>query len=388
VSRDDAHLVTHEPPRWSASARPAGVVGPAQCWRLALRLPANTSARCVRPTSAISLLRTSTRASGASGEVEGFRPRFVGQSPGSRQAARFGDLLRAGKARFVGAPLAFLSRRRGRQLALSCEMRPVTSPRPPPRARVIGTLGEGGPECLPCDRGLCRARPFGRAARVLGPLRGLATARRDCRRLFARRLLCGTYWPASRSRPPFPREGASLRLGGACRLLQPRFDARARLASLRPSPACGALAPPGIDRCRLRWSPMRHRIGPGEPRLDRVEPWAGTLERGRGQIRERIGRSLLVTVRAPVSRQRSLTGAGWLASGSAAAKTSPLARLREKPRLRRGRGVFRRDGTPMRATRWLTSSNAPGSRAPYAASVEALLGKARAFLLPFATASL
>jgi len=98
----------------------------------------------------------------------------------------------------------------------------------------------------------------------------------------------------SRARSPSTRPAASgrhasLNLGVACRLLQPENDARAHPTSVRSSHASGAFAPllAGTNRCRLRWSTMRHRTGDLRTSTRHAPGLRAMRSTGRGQSRPR-----------------------------------------------------------------------------------------------------
>jgi hypothetical protein len=79
--------------------------GPAPCRRFALRLLVRQGARCFGPTSAISRLRTSTRASLVPVSVMSLRSCLAGGLPGSRQ----GKLASAGRTCWFSSSRGALS---------------------------------------------------------------------------------------------------------------------------------------------------------------------------------------------------------------------------------------------------------------------------------------
>jgi len=193
---------------------------PASRRRLALRLTGRRHARCVGPTSAISLLRTSTRASLVLDASSACAPAQSRRSPVARQC----DSLR----RAARIPLQGSSHRGGRCLPVAmCAglasdtpvaslTRPVTlartpdswePPRPPstrPRERANRT---DDPGCLPSGEDLRPAMPFRASGSGLPRRRGLATTAAGCRHLcFPSEFLRKPWSLGSRPRAPLPRE--------------------------------------------------------------------------------------------------------------------------------------------------------------------------------------
>jgi hypothetical protein len=187
--------------------------GPAPCRRFALRLLVRHGARCFGPTSAISRLRTSTRASWVPDFGHGLDARAC------RGTSWFTPERLASADRTVGfsswrgrcLPLAMcadalltpLSRLPPRPFALTRSLPWQSPPRPTPTGRVKRYLWESGPRCLPFDKDLCPAMPF--RAPWLEPSPEARFGHRDpgCRRLFTNWPF-RTRWPGSRSRAPLP----------------------------------------------------------------------------------------------------------------------------------------------------------------------------------------
>jgi len=273
-----------------------------------LRLLERSDARCVGPMSAVSRLRTSTRASSVPGGVRRLRA-CVTEEFACFTAVRFAS---AGRTFSSCPPLRALSSRHGAcgpslwhpcRLSHVCDGARATSNRGsrrdrryPVRVNGAGRKRRSGVPSIGRGPSPCNALSSIR----LRPGPGTRFGHRGTvrRRLSPARTLSDPRGPGSRARAPAANgKRASWSLGVARRLLQPHYDARAHPTSVRSSHASGAFAPllAGTNGCRLRWpprcvaapracEPRSARDGfrtPRSTRVDGTESRAGALERRR-----------------------------------------------------------------------------------------------------------
>lgn len=199
--------------------------------------------------------------------------------------------------------------------------------------------------------------------------------------------------PGPRPRAPLPAGRASLSLGAACQLLQPETThGHTRRNGSTLAREWGFHAPllAGTNRCRLRW-PLRCVTAPRacEPRPARRagarrDPlaWA-TLAAGLGAgakaraRRERRCGALLPALRAPGSPASGSTRVGARVPPSRRSRFTSHAVSRKAGA--RGRIEVPSSVPKPRHAGRMTPPSGQGPRPPHAASVEALLGGARAF---------
>jgi hypothetical protein len=187
--------------------------GPAPCRRFALRLLVRHRARCFGPTSAISRLRTSTRASWVPDFGHGLDARACrGTSwfTPERLASADRTVGFSFMARALSSPRHVCGRASDTPVAPSatalCAHALVAvsvAAEAAPTGRVKRYLWESGPRCLPFDKDLCPAMPF--RAPWLEPSPEARFRHRDpgCRRLFTN-VVFRIRWPGSGSRAPLP----------------------------------------------------------------------------------------------------------------------------------------------------------------------------------------
>jgi len=151
-----------------------------------LRLAERCDARCVGPTSAISLLRISTRASSASVTSDACAPAWPERLPAARQsnslrrAARTPRVHRGGRC----LPVAMRADRTSDtpvasppgSMTLARARNSREPPRPPSASSRERDRPRNDPRCLPSGEDPCPATPFRASGSGLFQRRGLATA--------------------------------------------------------------------------------------------------------------------------------------------------------------------------------------------------------------------
>lgn len=190
---------------------------PAPRSRFALRLVVVVCARCVGPTSAVSRLRTSTRASSVPGRsrAELVRNRGIGWFTSARCASA-GPTLLVGVSRrgafsslrracepASGTPVASLP---SCMRARACMRRRESRRGRHPRARVNDARGKDGPGCLPFSKDPCPAAFFRTPGSGLPRERDLAAAPPLVDAFSPSPVLSGWHGPGPRPRAPCQRE--------------------------------------------------------------------------------------------------------------------------------------------------------------------------------------
>jgi len=242
--------------------------------RPALRPAARRDARCVGPTSAISLPRTSTRASSVPGRVKRLRA-FVAREVACfhGRASRFGGshdsprIQHGGRCLPVGlrahraydAPVASP----GDPRALARLRTSRGPPRPIPTRSRERARRSGGLERLPSTEDPRPATPSRTSGSDLPELRGLATVVLAIDAFGSPRALAGLLGVWSPSTRPVATGTALVWTSASLADFCNRYDARAHPTSRRSSPASGGFRPTARRRPRAPVAlafRVRHRI--------------------------------------------------------------------------------------------------------------------------------